>query len=162
LEAVMHATNAVDVGPYTARTRTFVDVHTDALRRQFARYDDMVRVCRARDAAIVITHGEPHPGNTMRTANGWRLVDWDTALLAPPERDLWHLDDGDGKVGAAYRKATGTAPDAATIALYRLRWDLADIASYVARFRSPHGATADDEKSWRGLRSTVERLVSEP
>ncbi|WP_432843998.1 phosphotransferase family protein [Dactylosporangium sp. CA-092794] len=37
---------------------------------------------------LVLTHGEPHPGNTMRTGGGWLLIDWDTALLAAPERDL--------------------------------------------------------------------------
>ena len=33
-------------------------------------------------ARMVLTHGEPHPGNTMRTVDGWRLIDWDTALVA--------------------------------------------------------------------------------
>ena len=38
---------------------------------------------------MLLTHGEPHPGNAMLAADGWRLVDWDTALVAPLERDLW-------------------------------------------------------------------------
>ncbi len=38
---------------------------------------------------VLLTHGEPHPGNAMLAADGWRLVDWDTALVAPLERDLW-------------------------------------------------------------------------
>ena len=34
---------------------------------------------------VVVTHGEPHVGNAIRTEAGWMLVDWDTTLLAPPE-----------------------------------------------------------------------------
>ncbi len=35
---------------------------------------------------MVLTHGEPHPGNTLMTNGGWVVVDWDTTLIA--ERDL--------------------------------------------------------------------------
>ncbi len=44
-------------------------------------------------------------GNTMRTADGWRLIDWDMVLLAPAERDLWWLDLGAGSMLAAYADA---------------------------------------------------------
>ena len=63
------------------------------------------RPARAQPARTVLTHGEPHPGNTMLTASGWVLIDWDTALAAPPERDLWSLDPGDGSVLDAYADA---------------------------------------------------------
>ena len=36
----------------------------------------------------VITQGEPHPGNVLRTLAGLRLIDWDVSALARPERDL--------------------------------------------------------------------------
>ncbi len=65
----------------------------------------------------------------MLTAAGWMLIDWDTALVAPPERDLWSLDPGDGSILSAYADATGVRPRASMIELYRIRWDLADIAS---------------------------------
>jgi spectinomycin phosphotransferase/16S rRNA (guanine(1405)-N(7))-methyltransferase len=42
--------------------------------------------------------------------------------------------------------------------VYRLRWDLADIAAYVSRFRAPHAASSDDEKSWDALRELVAGL----
>ena len=37
----------------------------------------------------VITHGEPKANNIMITSNGPVMIDWDTARLAPPARDLW-------------------------------------------------------------------------
>jgi hypothetical protein len=94
----------------------------------------------------------------MRISEGWVLIDWESALLAPPERDLWSLDAGDGWVLDRYTDATGTRPDATALELYRIRWDLADIGGYVSRFRAPHARTADDDKSWEDLRSLVERV----
>jgi aminoglycoside phosphotransferase (APT) family kinase protein len=38
---------------------------------------------RMASAPQVITHGEPHPGNIVRTGAGLMLVDWDTVGLAP-------------------------------------------------------------------------------
>ncbi|WP_432824459.1 hypothetical protein [Dactylosporangium sp. CA-092794] len=39
--------------------------------------------------------------------------------------------------------------------LYRLRWDLTEIAACLARFRRPHGTTADDNESWTILKELV-------
>jgi aminoglycoside phosphotransferase (APT) family kinase protein len=40
---------------------------------------------------LVLTHGEPHAANTIKTDSGLVLIDWDSALIAPRERDLWSL-----------------------------------------------------------------------
>jgi hypothetical protein len=94
----------------------------------------------------------------MRTAAGWLLIDWDTALVAPPERDLWILDPGDGSIVDAYAAATGVAPLPSMLELYRIRWDLADLAAFVEGFRRDHTGTDDDAKSWEALNSVVERV----
>jgi spectinomycin phosphotransferase/16S rRNA (guanine(1405)-N(7))-methyltransferase len=148
-------------GPYTRPAARLLATHAAAVRRALARYDALVAAARADPAAPVLTHGEPHPGNTMRTTDrtatgGWLLIDWDTALVAPPERDLWDLDEGDGTLHAAYTAATGTALRTDLLDLYRLRWDLTDIAVDLARFHAPHGTTADDQETW----TILERLVT--
>ena len=51
------------------------------------------------------------------------LVDWDTALVAPPERDLWSLAAEDPSI----------------------------IDQYVDQFRRPHGDTEDTRVAWAGL-----------
>jgi spectinomycin phosphotransferase len=60
------------------------------------------------------------------------LIDWDTAALAPPERDLSLIattgDDGVDR----YQQAPGRELDPAVATLYRLRWYLDDLASAVA------------------------------
>jgi spectinomycin phosphotransferase len=135
-------------GPYAGRTRALLAARATAVRRLLARYDELVAASPPDRA--VLTHGEPHPGNTMRTAEGWRLIDWDTALVAPPERDLWNL--ADGSMLDRYAAATGVRPLPEMLELYRIRWDLADVAVCVSRFRAPHTGNADDEKSWQILR----------
>jgi aminoglycoside phosphotransferase (APT) family kinase protein len=98
----------------------------------------------------VLTHGEPHPGNTIRTDVGLVLVDWDTARRAPPERDLWMLGD-DAASAAAYEAATGRPVLSDAMELYRLSWDLAEIGIYVHQFRAPHGDSADEQLARSGL-----------
>jgi spectinomycin phosphotransferase/16S rRNA (guanine(1405)-N(7))-methyltransferase len=128
------------------------------IQRLLARYDALVVQARARGTRNVLTHGEPHPGNTMLTADGWLLIDWDTALVAPPERDLWDLDPGDGSILAAYAGATGITPRPSLLGLYRLRWDIGEIAVDVGRFRRPHPGNIDDDKSWELLSSLIKRV----
>jgi spectinomycin phosphotransferase/16S rRNA (guanine(1405)-N(7))-methyltransferase len=97
----------------------------------------------------------------MRVSDGWVLIDWDTALLGPPERDLWWLDTGDGRMVEAYEGATDFAVDPAMLELYRIRWDLADLAVYVAGFHAVHRGDRNDEKSWQELSSLLGRIGSE-
>ena len=148
-----------DCGPYARPAAALVAGHAPAIRRRLARYDELAALGRAQADRMVLTHGEPHPGNTLLTAEGWRLVDWDTALVAPPERDLWLLDPGDGSTLEAYAAATGVPALPAMLELYRLRWDLADIAVEVSRFRRRHAGTADDDQAWEILRSWIEKAA---
>jgi spectinomycin phosphotransferase/16S rRNA (guanine(1405)-N(7))-methyltransferase len=106
---------------------------------------------------MVLTHGEPHPGNTMTTGDGLVLVDWDTALVAPPERDLWTIAGDDTTVLAAYTAATGRTVVDDALECYRRSWDLTEIALYVALLRAAHDDTADVRESWHNLQMTLER-----
>jgi spectinomycin phosphotransferase/16S rRNA (guanine(1405)-N(7))-methyltransferase len=151
------AVGAADYGPYTQPSARLLAEHAAPVRRLLARYDELV-AGRARPDRAVLTHGEPHPGNTMLGPAGWLLIDWDTVLVAPPERDLWSLDPGDGSILAAYAEATGAVPVPSMLELYRIRWDLADLALTFDGFRRPHSGSADDEESWRLLGSLLEGI----
>jgi len=152
------AGHAADCGPYAHPASLLARQNAAPIQRLLARYDRLVTQARAASTRPVLTHGEPHPGNTMLTADGWLLIDWDTALVAPPERDLWSLDPGDGTILAAYASATGVSPRPALLDLYRLRWDIADIAMEVSRFRRPHVGSVDDDEAWELLSSLVNRI----
>lgn len=143
-------------GPYAGRLARLLAEHTAPVHDLLARYDRLVADTLGRPA--VLTHGEPHPGNTMLTPDGWRLIDWDTALTAPPERDLWLLASGDDTVLDAYATATGHPPHQPLLDLYRQRWDIADIAVDVARFRRPHTGTPEDAKCFDILTNILNSL----
>jgi hypothetical protein len=146
-------------GPYDEPTVELIKAYAPVLHRLLARYDSLVPAASAGSVDPVLTHGEPHPGNTMRTPAGWLLIDWDTALIAPPERDLWDLDPGDGSVHAAYQAATGVTLRQPVFELYRLRWELTDIAMAAGRFRAPHSGNTDDSETFELLGKQLDQLV---
>ena len=159
VEEVCSGGDVPERGPYTMPAVRLLRAHAAGIGRLLCRYDELAAAGRARPGRNVLTHGEPHPGNVMLAGDGWRLVDWDTAAIAPPERDLWHLDPGDGSTLDAYAAMTGVAPLPELIEGYRLGWDVKDMACDAARFFRPHAGDADDAQSWRLLTSAVEQAA---
>ena len=124
-----------ETGPFGERARRLLLDTIDPLQRLLAVHDSVA--AEVPPDGWVITHGEPHRGNIFRTSRGWAVVDWDTALVAPAARDLWTLP------------ATGGDPTLHD--LYRLRWDLGEIAVYISGFHGAHDGDANDALSWQGL-----------
>jgi spectinomycin phosphotransferase len=145
--------NAVG-GRFAEPARAWLAGHVDDVGRLLDDFDHVVRAVAATQVSPVITHGEPHPGNVMRSVDGLLLIDWDTVAIAPPERDLWLLATDSGEEAALYRDATGHEVNSAALSLYRQAWDLADIAVYIDQFRSPHQRTADTEEAWINLENS--------
>ena len=71
-------------GPYGERGRRLLDEHTESLLRLVDAYQRIADEVLAGRDRFVLTHGEPHPGNTLMIERGVVLIDWDTALIAPP------------------------------------------------------------------------------
>ena len=137
-------------GPYSEPARQLLARHATRLGRALARFDELVRAAGS-GGPPVITHGEPHPGNIMRSGHGLLLIDWDTAGLALPERDLWLAAGDDARAADCYAELTGRRVSGAAMELYRLRWSLDDIALSVGDFRGPHEQDEDTELAWAGL-----------
>lgn len=138
-------------GPYAQRAQDLLREHTGDLGTLIAAYHRLAGQAAAQPERMVITHGEPHAGNVIITADGLALIDWDTVLLAPPERDLWGLADDDPALLGYYTAATGTQIADEALSLYRLWFDLAEVGEYLTRFQSQHEDTADTEESWKNL-----------
>jgi spectinomycin phosphotransferase len=136
-------------GPYAERGFQVLTDCEQALRNRLARFDELAEELDGADVELVVTHGEPHPGNLIHTGSGVRLIDWDTVALAEPERDLWMLDGGSGSLDA-YAAATGTSVNNAAIEFWRLAWTLSDIAYTAALFRGEHTITPFVERQWAG------------
>jgi spectinomycin phosphotransferase len=116
-------------GPLSEPAREAVRDSASVLVELLSLADRLAAEAEERGAGYVVTHGEPHAANVMRTYNRRVFVDWDTVALAPPERDLWMLVDDDQH-------------DAA-LDFFRLTWDLKDIAEYLNVLRSPHEENED-------------------
>lgn len=131
--AALHATppTAVELHPVVELdARKSLDPADPALGPILERYDELDE--QLNDRAVVITHGEPHAGNVMRVGDDIYLIDWDTAALALPERDLWLLlDHGNTDVVGMYEDRTGYTVDPAALAFYRLRWAIEELIGAV-------------------------------
>ncbi|HEY9472247.1 MAG TPA: phosphotransferase [Mycobacteriales bacterium] len=147
-------------GPFAEPARALVADHAFGVRRRLAEFDQRVAELNRSVPELVVTHGEPHPGNLLWPPDRCLLVDWDTVGLAVPERDLWLVAEGPDDL-AWYAGVTGREPDLAALALYRLRWELDDVAVYLDWFRSPHDRTPDTEQAWAALTGTVEHLTGD-
>jgi spectinomycin phosphotransferase len=145
-------------GPYAEPGRDLLARYERPLRQAFRRFDGLLDRVREAGGPYVITHGEPHPGNLLRTRAGLCLVDWDMTALARPERDLWWVVSGD-QDAARYAWRTGWTVNQDALALYRLRWGLDDIAEFLSEIRGPHQRTADTLVSWTGLQETLEAIA---
>lgn len=147
-------------GPFAEPARAALVEHGPDLVRALARFDAMVATVSNDGRGLVITHGEPHPGNILRAGGRLMLVDWDTVGLAPPERDLWRMFAEAGQQQASYTELTGREASQDALALYRLRWTLDDISLFLAELRAPHQRTADTEVSFAGLRDGLRSLAA--
>lgn len=156
LELVLAGGETPTSGPYAQRATQIIRDNAPVIRERLDHYDDLV--ASADRADVVLTHGEPHPGNTMRAADGWKLIDWDTVKVSPPERDLWLL----GGDLSGYTAATGRRVRPEMLQLFRLRWSLVDLSLEVDRFRRPHTGTPDDAEGWSILQNTVAGLSAGP
>ena len=175
-------------GPFADPARELLAGAARPVRRGL---DTLDRWARTRFSAtpaaedLVITHGEPHPGNIIRVAahgaaahgaavdgaavhgagaagpasGAIMLIDWDTVGLAPPERDLWMVATETGAELQRYTELTGRPVDMAAIELYRLRWALDELSCFVRDLRIPHRRTPGTEHAWQALQITITEIT---
>ena len=150
VEALSNLDRTWDFGPFAEPTRKLLQVGARDLERRLQRYDELVADVREHSDSWVITHGEPHRANVIRDRQGaLQLVDWDTTLIAPRERDLHMVLDEDLTGWHEYSEIPGGVTlNRDALKLYRWWWELADIAVFVAGFRRSHERTEDTVASW--------------
>lgn len=145
-----------DCGPFGELARGVLDRYASAVERSFHHYDRIAARMAYRSERTVLTHGEPHPANTVMTNDGWLLLDWDTTLIAAPERDLWMMATVDPSVVDSYESIAGRQVLREGLDCYRLWWDLSEICGYVTLLHGTHHDTADVRQSWTNLQHFLE------
>jgi spectinomycin phosphotransferase len=153
VEALHDLDRVWDFGPFAEPARKLLQVSAHELDRRLQEYDELAAGVGENSDSWVVTHGEPHRANVIRDPQGGvHLVDWDTTLIAPRERDLQMVLDQDLTGWEEYREHAGVASlNHEALQLYRWWWELADIAVFVAGFRRPHERTEDTVASWEIL-----------
>jgi spectinomycin phosphotransferase len=138
-------------GPLSEQARELLAPHASFVTQLLALFDRLSAEVASRSTNWVVTHGEPHAANVMRTAESHVLIDWDTVALAPPERDLWMLVDQSPDAATTYADSTGNQVGQDAVNFFRLTWTLADVASFTNLLRSPHRDSADTKKAYNAL-----------
>lgn len=145
-------------GPFSEPARHALAAHKSNVAAMLAAADRLALEVAQRSTSLVVTHGEPHAGNVMRTDAGRVLIDWDTVALGPPERDLWMVVSDSGTEAALYAEATGHQPDETVLEFFRLTWDISDLAAYLSVVRSPHRHDEDTELAYDRVKVCLELL----
>ena len=144
-------------GPFSEPARQALAGHASEVAELLSLFDRLAADVAQRSGDWVVTHGEPHAGNVMRTGDEYVLIDWDTVALAPAERDLWMLaGDAAGPVDI-YTDVTGHELDQVAVDFFRLTWDLADTAAFTRQLRSPHRHNEDTMRAFNALTYYVTR-----
>ncbi len=138
-------------GPYAQPAQELLHAYLSDLHVLVRAYHSLACRVSSRPERMVTTHGEPNANNVIVTNDGLVLVDWETTLLAPPERDLWDLAGQDRSLLNRYAAATGIQIDEDALTLYRLWYDLAEIGGYLSWFHDAHEDTADTSESWKNF-----------
>jgi spectinomycin phosphotransferase len=156
-EALLELDREWAYGPFAEPTRRALRERVGRLEQRLREYDELVAAVRASAEPWVLTHGEPHRANVIRSPEGGvHLVDWDTTLIAPRERDLRMVLDDDLTGWDEYVAAAGDVSlNQEAVKLYERWWELCDITVFVDEFRRPHRRTEQTLATWEILAANL-------
>lgn len=106
------------------------------IRTLVARAEQLAHVLRQRELPFVVCHGDIHSWNVLcDTDGGFHIVDWDTLIRAPKERDLMFIGSGIGAIWNTAREEAlfyqgygAPCIDRAALSYYRYERIVTDIA----------------------------------
>ncbi len=124
--------------PISAKLADLMRSEQDVVSRLVRRAEELATELQSRSLDFVVCHADIHGGNVLLDDSGkLYVVDWDTLILAPKERDLMFVGAGIGKgwntpreSALFYRGYGATEIDAVALAYYRYERIVEDIAAY--------------------------------
>jgi spectinomycin phosphotransferase len=142
--------------PVAAKMAAFLREKRADIDRMVARADAFGDELRARAPEQVLCHADLHAANVLIDASGaLYVVDWDTLIFAPKERDLMFIGAG---IGGAwdrpeeqswfYEGYGQTTVDPVALAYYRYARFVEDIAEYAERLMLTAEGGADRESGF--------------
>lgn len=107
----------------------------ERIMQEYSRLDDMSYILAAKNLPFVLCHSDPTAGNILiGEKNELFIIDWDTPLLAPKERDLFFFQERLEPFMKGYTSIVGeTVLDNDVLEFYRLEWNVQEIADFGSR-----------------------------
>jgi len=142
----------------TEKLASFLRTRRDEIFALVERAEQLAPVAQDEAPTFVLCHGDIHGRNVLIDSTGvLHVVDWDTAVLAPKERDLMFIGGGIGGIWNDEREAAlfyeGYGPtnvQTAVLAYYRYDRIVEDIAVTTEEILSKDFSDADREKwNWQ-------------
>ncbi len=137
------------------------------LKSKTSRIDELVRraeklasVLREQSNPLVLCHADLHAGNILIDTQGMLfVVDWDTMILAPKERDLMYVGGGQfmnkrtpqQEISLFYKGYEDTDIDLIALAYYRYERIVQDIVAYCDEILLTVGDSEDRKVGLRQL-----------
>jgi spectinomycin phosphotransferase len=148
--------------PVAVELAAFLQAKRDEIHDLVGRAERLAQALQNRSSAFIVCHADLHAGNILIDANdALYIVDWDTLILAPKERDLMFV--GAGLMGGRrtpeeeetmfYRAYGQTEIDPVALAYYHYERIIQDIAVDCEIIFSTSAGGEDREQSLRYLTS---------
>jgi spectinomycin phosphotransferase len=145
-----------------ATLAAFLRGKEDEISRLVKRAEVLAATLQRQSLPFIVCHGDIHAGNIfIDTTQKLYIVDWDTLILAPKERDLMFV--GGGQFGSKrtaqaeetlfYRGYGQTEADAVALAYYRYERIVQDIAAYCEQILLNDERDEDRKEGLRQLTS---------
>jgi spectinomycin phosphotransferase len=134
--------------------------HREVITDLVARASRLAQVLQTQRPAVVVCHGDIHAGNILVDSHDHLfIVDWDTLIRAPRERDLMFFGGGQGFKGYAAGEERAlffagygdAAINEAALAYYRYERIVQDIHAFCAELLAGEGEGENRRQSLRWL-----------
>jgi spectinomycin phosphotransferase len=146
--------------PVAAQTGWLLQTHREALTQCIARTRQLAEVLDRDPTCFCLCHSDIHAWNILNTGEGeFYIVDWDTLVLAPRERDLMFIGAWAGQwetpreAGAFYAGYGPAKVDRTALAYYRHERVIQDVVAYCEALLLTEEGGADREVMYRQLAS---------
>ena len=150
--------------PIAATLATFLNHERDTIGKLVARAEYLAAIMRTQPTRFVLCHADIHAANILIDANDdLYVVDWDTLMMAPKERDLMYVGGSqfanqrlpDEEEHLFYQGYGHTQVDPVGLAYYRYERIVEDIAVYCEEILLTQG---DGEDRTNGLRQLTDQF----
>lgn len=145
--------------PISAQLANLLRDQRDTIRHLIDRAAYLAALLQANPPDFVLCHADIHAGNVLTDeGNALYIVDWDTVMLAPKERDLMFIGGGIGRdwshqhgIDQFYTGYGSPEIDPIALAYYRYERIVEDIAAYCEQIWLSNGGDADRAQGLRQL-----------